>query len=52
MLRAKNTELKGSRSEINSEKNKILYLQIYQTIKDYDISIRYTDITNTNAIAF
>lgn len=51
-LRAKNPEVRGSRSETNLEKTKILYPQIYQAIKDYDISVRYTDIANPNAIEF
>lgn len=52
VLRAKNPELKGSRSEANLEKTKILYPQIYQATKDYDISIRYTDIDSPNAQKF
>lgn len=52
MLRAKNPEVKGSRSETNLEKTKLLYPQIYQAIKDYDISVRYTDIDNPNAQSF
>lgn len=44
--------MRGSRSKTNLEKTKILYPQIYQAIKDYDISVRYTDIANPNAIEF
>lgn len=52
MLRAKNPEAKGSRSETNLEKTKLLYPQIYKAIKDYDISVRYTHIDNPNAQEF
>ena len=43
VLRLKNPNLKGKRSKENLEKTQNMYPLIYEAIKDFDISVLYTD---------
>lgn len=43
IIKAKNPETKGTRSEENLKKTERLYPLIYEATKNYDISVRYTD---------
>ncbi|MCJ1989095.1 DUF6037 family protein [Lactococcus carnosus] len=43
VIKAKNPETKGTRSEENLDKTKLLYPLIYEATKNHDISVRYTD---------